>query len=243
VITHPNVPRRVPQHAHSSRPPITLASRLILVVGARVRVRVTHALNQLLEVLCLDRTVLTTTDDPRILDVALLDPMLLAELSSTGGDLHLGVLLGRGGRRLEVFDILEQDLALRTGAGHFADVDAVVPRELLSRRRGVDLALLGSLRKLLKILHADLIAVGSTLEVIRHNDPLGLRKLLRGLASEAGDLLNLRGLHELLRQQGLAIEELEGRLAIARLVLEELVDDRGEGLRRGSHEYRVCCVC
>ena len=248
------MPRRAPQHTYSSCPHPSVACLILLdeqlLVLVRVHVRVVlvrvlgvlDLLDELVEILGDDGAILAAASDLRVLDVLLLDLPPLADLGGAGRELQTGALLGSGSRRLEVLHILEHDLALHSGAGHLADVDPVVPRELLSRRRGIHLGLLGSLREQLKILHADLVAIRGALESLGNLDTLSLRKLFRSLAGEAGDLLDLRRLSELLRQERLLREQLDGCVTIGRLMLQKQVDDRREGVSRGGHEYRVVCV-
>ena len=214
--------------------------RVHIRIGLVIRLGILDIFDELLEVLGDDGTILAAASDVSVFDVLFLDLPLLAELSSTGRELQTDTLLGCGSRGLEVLHILQQNLALRTGAHDLGDVDAVVARELLSSRRGIDLSLLRTLRELLEILDANLVTVGSALETIRHLNTLRIRKLFRCLAREARDHFNLGGLGELLGQEGLLREELDSSVPISGLVLQELVDDGGEGLRRGRHEYRVC---
>ena len=216
--------------------------RVILLIGLRVRIALLglDQLDELLEILGHDGPVLAGALNVR--DVVLVDVPLLHELCSRGADLRGVLVLLRLRSGLQVLDVLEQDLALRTGALDLADVDAVVPSELSRRRRGVRLRLLGALSKLLQVLHRDLVVGSSALEAFRDRDALGLREVFGCLRGEDRDLLLLGLLGELLGQVPLGAQQLDRCVAGRGLGLQELVDDQGEGLRGGRHSRRVVGV-
>jgi hypothetical protein len=176
-------------------------------------------------------------------DVVLVPAVLLHQLRGGGRDLHLVVrnVSGRCGGGHEILDVLEKNLAVLASARDGLDVDAVVPRELLRTRGGVDLLLRG-LGEALEVLHRDLVVGSSALEVVRNGDALGFCEVLGRLAGEARDLLLLRGLEKLLREETLVREELDSVSAVAGFRHEELVDDHREVLRRGRHLFRSCSV-
>ena len=173
-------------------------------------------------------------------DVVLVPAVLLHQLRGGGRDLRLVVGHVRGSRSgggHQVLHVLEKNLAVLTCAGDGLDVDAVVPRELLCARGGIDLLLRG-LGKALEVLHRDLVVGSSALEVVRNGDALGFCEVLGRLAGEARDFLLLRGLEELLREKALVREKLDSVSAVAGFRHEELVDDHREVLRRGRHGFR-----
>lgn len=218
-------------------------SRVYLLVVIRVGVGVGRGclgfakVDQLLEVLCHDRAALARALD--VDNVFLVDVVLLHEFGSTARDLALAVvrLVGLGGR-LQVFDVLEKDLAVNARASDLGDVQPVVAAELLCAGRGVHLGLLGALCKRLQVLDRDLVIIGSAFKPFRNHDALGLGELLGRLAGKEADLLLLRLLRKLLRQVALRGEQGNSGVTVLGLGLHELVDDEEEGLRGGGHE---CC--
>lgn len=162
--------------------------------------------DQLLEVLRYDRPVGASAVD--VDDVFLVDLVLLHQLGGSARDLALPrviVRIGLGGR-LQVLDVLEKHLALDTGAGDLGDVKPVVAAELQRAWGRVHLGLLGPLSELLEVLDRDLVVGSRALEAVRYRDPLGLGEVLGCLAGEARDLLLLRLLRQLLREEALAGE-------------------------------------
>ena len=203
-------------------------------------------LNHLREVFREEGAVLARPLDVR--DIVLIPVVLLHQLRRRGRDLHL-VVGGDGGRccrlRDHRLDILEKNLAVLAGAGDGLDVDAVVPRELLRTRGGVDLLLRG-LGEGLEVLHRDLVVGSSALEVVRNGDALRFREVLGRLAREPRGLLLLGGLQKFLREETLCGQEEHRGGAVGGLVREHLVDDHREVLRGGRHRFGVvlgdCCV-
>jgi len=191
--------------------------------------------DQLLEVLRYYCPVTARTLD--VDDILLVDVPLLHELSRRWG--HLGARKGgrlRGGR-LEVLHVLEQDLALGTRALHLGDVEAVVPCELLSARRGVDLSGLRPLSEFLQVRDGDLVVVASALELGGDLDSLGLGEVFGRLRCEARHLLLLGLLRHLLREVALGGQQGNRGVTVSGLGLHELVDDAREGLRGGGHGF------
>lgn len=220
-------------------------------LGVRLRVSLLafllleRLLNHLREVFREEGAVLARPLDVR--DVVLIPVVLLHQLRRGGRDLGLVVrgVGGRCGSGHEILDVLEKNLAVLAGAGDGLDVDAVVPRELLRARGGVDLLLRG-LGEGLEVLHRDLVVGSSALEVVRNGDALRFREVLCRLAREPRGLLLLGGLQKLLREETLCGQEEHRGGAVGGLVREHLVDDHREVLRGGRHRFGVvlgdCCV-
>jgi hypothetical protein len=198
-------------------------------------------LHHLREVFREEGSVLARTLDVR--DVVLVPAVLLHELRGGGRDLGLvvGDVSGRSRGGHQALHVFEKNLAVLTGPGDRLDVDAVVPRELLCARGGIDLLLRG-LGEAFEVLHRDLVVGSSALEVVRNSNAFGFREVLGRLAGEARDFLLLRGLEELLREEALVREELDSVSAVAGFRHEELVDDHREVLRRGRHWFRFGVV-
>ena len=161
---------------------------LLLVLVRRLprRLRLDHV-DEFLEVLRHDRAVGARAHD--VNDVLLVDLVLLYQLGSSARDLALrGVVVRVGlGGRLQVLDVLEQNLAIGTRALDLSDVQPVVAAELLRAWRGVHLGLLGALSELLEVLDRDLVVGSGALEPVGDDQGLSVSKVLRRLAGEAGE--------------------------------------------------------
>ena len=122
---------------------------LVVLTGVRVvGLLGLDEVDELLEVLRHDRAVGARALDFN--DVFLVDLVPLHQLGCGARDLALRsvvvVRVGLGGR-LQVLDVLEKHLAIRSGARHLSDVQPVVAAELLRARGGVHLGFLGGPRR------------------------------------------------------------------------------------------------
>ena len=102
--------------------------------------------------------------------------------------------------------------------------------------------MLGALGKRLQVLHRNLVVGSTALEPLRNHDVLGQREVLGRLAGELGHLLHLHHLRQLLREEALVGEEGDGRVTGGGLGAEHLVEDLGEGLSGGRHDFVGVCV-